>query len=219
MVRQAPFGHDGTTTRHNTSDAFGSERDVAQEHPSVDGEVVYPLLGLLNQSISVDLPGQLLSLATHLLQGLINGYGANRHGGVTQDPLTRFVDVLSSRQVHDRIGPPARRPGHLFDLFVDGGGDRGVADVGVDLHEEIAPNDHRLGLGMINVGGQDRATPRYLVAHTFWRDAFADGDELHLGSDLTASRVVHLGDAPASLSTQGFTWRWETDGGQRRVGL
>src|SRR5215471_12708740 len=105
-MRQTPFGHDGTATRHNTRDAPGSQGNIAQEHASVDREVIDPLLSLLNQRIAVDLPGEFLSLATHLLQSLINRYGTNGHGRVAQDPLTRLVDVLASGQVHDGIGSP-----------------------------------------------------------------------------------------------------------------
>ena len=94
---QAPLGHDGTATRHNPRDALGGQGNVAQEHASVDREVIDPLLGLLNQRIPVDLPGEFLSLTADLLQGLINRHGANGHGRVAQDPLTRLVDVLSGR--------------------------------------------------------------------------------------------------------------------------
>ena len=172
----------------------------------MDSEVIDPLLGLFNQRIAVDLPGEFLSLAAHLLQGLINWHGTNRHGRVAQDPLTRLVDVLAGGQVHDRIGSPARGPGHLFDLFIDRGRHCGVADVGVDLHQEIPPNDHRLGLGVVDIGRNDRPSACHLVAHMLWRDALADGDELHLRGDLATSRVVHLGDAAARSSPQGLSW-------------
>ena len=40
-----------------------------------------------------------------------------------------------------------------------------VADVGVDLHLEVAADDHRLELGVIDVGGDDRPAARHLAAH------------------------------------------------------
>src|SRR3712207_7793049 len=45
---------------------------------------------------------------------------------------------------------------------LDGGGDRGVADVGVDLDEEVAADDHRLRLRVVDVRRDDGAAPRHL---------------------------------------------------------
>ena len=50
------------------------------------------------------------------------------------------------------------------------GRDGGVADIGVDLHQEIAADDHRLEFAVIDVARNDRAAARDLVAHEFRRD-------------------------------------------------
>jgi hypothetical protein len=68
--------------------------------------------------------------------------------------------------------PHKRRPAHLLDLFLDRRRDRGVADVRVDLHEEVTSDDHRLGFGMIDVRWNDRATPCDFIADEFRRDEF-----------------------------------------------
>ena len=138
VVRQAPLGHDRAAARDDAGDALGGQRDVAQQHAGVDGEVVDALLGLLDQRVAVDLPGEVLGLAADLLERLVDRHGADRHRRVAQDPLARLVDVLAGREVHDRVGAPAGRPRHLLDLLLDRGGDRRVADVGVDLHQEAA---------------------------------------------------------------------------------
>ena len=52
--------------------------------------------------------------------------------------------------------------------------DGGVADVGVDLHEEVAADDHRLAFGMIDVRGNDRAAASDFVAYEFRSDVFRD---------------------------------------------
>ena len=109
------------------------------------------------------------------------------------------MDVLARREVHHGVGAPAGRPRHLLDFLLDGGGDRRVADVGVDLHEEPTADHHRLGLGVVDVRREDRAPARDLVADEFGRHALAQGDELHLGCDLAPARVVHLGDPGAGL--------------------
>src|SRR3546814_8104190 len=56
VVRQAPLGHDRTAARDTACDAFRGQRHVAHQHAGVDGEVVHALLGLLDPSVSEDLP-------------------------------------------------------------------------------------------------------------------------------------------------------------------
>ena len=86
-----------------------------------------------------------------------------------------------------------------------------VADVGVDLDEELAADGHRLGLRMVDVGRNDRPAARDLVAHELGRHVLADRDELHLARDLALLRVVHLGDvAPPA---QGLARPREREGG------
>src|SRR5205807_559928 len=87
---------------------------------------------------------------------------------------------------------PERRPAQLLDFFLDRRRHRGVADVGVDLHEEVAADDHRFELEMPDVGWNDRAPARHLVADEFRRQSFADRDEFHLRRDLALARVVQL---------------------------
>ena len=104
------------------------------------------------------------------------------------DPLARLVNVLAGREIHHRVGAPQRRPLELRDLFLDGRRDGGVADVGVDLHQEVAADDHRLELEVIDVGRDDGAAARDLVADEVGRQPFAHRDELHLGRDLALAR-------------------------------
>ena len=58
-------------------------------------------------------------------------------------------------------------------------------------------DDHRLELGVIDVGRDDGAAAGDLAADQLGREAFAEGDELHLGGDLSAAGVVELGDGAA----------------------
>ena len=179
--------------------ALRRHRDVAQQHAGVDGEVVDALLGLLDQRVAIDLPRQIFGTAADLLERLVDRHGADRHRRVAHDPLARLVDVLAGRQVHHRVGAPQRRPAQLLDFLVDRRGDGGVADVGVDLHQEVAADDHRLELGVIDVGGNDRAAARDFVADELGGQAFARGDERHLRRDLALARVVQLRDGLAGL--------------------
>jgi hypothetical protein len=52
----------------------------------------------------------------------------------------------------------------FLDFLLDARRDGAVADVGVDLHEEVAPDDHRLGLGVIDVVRDDGAAGGDFIA-------------------------------------------------------
>src|SRR5690606_9204981 len=184
---------------------------VAQQYTGVDGEIVHALLGLLDQGIAEDLPVQILGYSTDLFQRLVDGHSTYRHRRVADDPLPGLVDIPAGGQVHDGVGAPAGGPGHLLHLLLDGGTQRRVADIAVDLHQEIAADDHRLQLRVIDVGRQNGTPPGDLLADELGRDlarnsgaetvprmlvlqqpcfpglsqlhVLADGDELHLRRD------------------------------------
>ena len=130
---------------------------VGQPDAGVDGEVIDPLLGLLDQRVLEHLPVELERVAVDLLQRLVDRHGADRDRGIAQDPGPDVVDVAAGRQVHHRVGAPADRPDQLFHLFGDAGADGRIADVGVDLHQEVAPDDHRLEFEVVDIGRQDGA--------------------------------------------------------------
>ncbi len=224
MVREAPFGHDAAAAADDAGDAPGSHRDIGQAHAGVDGEIIDPLLGLLDQRVAEDLPAEVLGDPADLLQRLIDRDGADRDRAVADDPFAGVVDVAAGGEVHHRVGTPADRPDHLVDLGGDVAGDRAIADVGVDLDEEVAPDRHRLGLGVVDVGGDDRAAARDLLADEFGRDVFGDGgapglalgllrealaaeilalrDIFHLGGDDPAAGIMHLAEVGAGLRAQ-----------------
>ena len=57
---------------------FGRQRDVAKQHAGVHGEVVHPLLRLLDQGVAIDLPGQVLRHAADFLQRLVDRHRPDR---------------------------------------------------------------------------------------------------------------------------------------------
>ena len=84
------------------------------------------------------------------------------------------MDVAAGREVHHRVAAPADRPHQLLDLVRRTRGDRGIADVGVDLHQEVAADDDRFEFRMVDVGGDDGAAAGDLVADEFRGDEFGD---------------------------------------------
>ena len=124
------------------------------------------------------------------------------------------------------MSAPQRVAHHLLDLFGDRGRDDRVADIGVDLNQEIPADDHRLGFRVVDVVGDDRATPRDLVADEFRRyvvrdrsaerlaiegflpvellapEVLADRDIFHLGGDDAAPCIRDLGHRSTRLGAQ-----------------
>src|SRR6266581_7550666 len=84
------------------------------------------------------------------------------------------MDVLAGRKIHYGVRAPFGGPAHFLDLFLDAGGDGAVTDVGVDLHQKVAPDNHRLALGVIDVGGDNRPPARDFVADKFRSDVAGD---------------------------------------------
>ena len=168
-MRQAPLGHDRAAARHDAGDARRGEMDVAEPHPGMDGEIVDALLGLLDQRVLVDLEVELDRIAVHLLERLIDRHRADRHRRIPDDPLAREVDVLACREIHDGVGAPADRPHHLLHLLLDGRSDGRVADIGVDLGEEVPADDHRLRFWVVDIGGDDGAPACDFRAHELRR--------------------------------------------------
>ena len=175
MVGEAPFGEDRAAAGNNAGHAPRGQRDETQEDAGVDREVVDALLALLDQRVPKEVPGELLGPAAGLFQRLVDRDGADRHRGVADDPLARLVNVPAGRQVHDRVGAPADGPAHLLDLLLDRGGDGAVAEVGVEFHEEVAADDHRLEFRVVDIGRDDGAAASDLAAHEFRRDFARDG--------------------------------------------
>jgi hypothetical protein len=106
VVRQTPLGQDRAAAADDAGHALGGQRHVAQQHAGVDGEVIDALLGLFDQGVAEDLPGQVFGLAVDLFQRLVDRHRADRHRRVAHDPLARLVDVLAG----GRDPSPCRRP-------------------------------------------------------------------------------------------------------------
>jgi len=136
----------------------------------VNREVIHALLGLFDQRVTENLPGEVFRPAVYFLQCLVNWNGAHRDRAVADDPFAGLVNVLSGGKIHQRVAAPFHRPAHFFHFLIDGGSDRAVANVGVDLHEEVPADDHRLELRVIDVGRDDRAAAGNFAPHKFRGD-------------------------------------------------
>src|SRR5262249_28524518 len=131
--------------------------NVAKQDPGVNGEIIDSLIALLDESVAIDFPGEFLGLAADFLECLVNGDGSDGDRGIANNPLTRLMNIFAGGKIHDGIGAPLGGPTHFLDLFLDAGGNGAVADVGVNFHQEVAPDNHGLAFGMIDVGGDNCA--------------------------------------------------------------
>src|SRR5207249_7826806 len=174
VLRQAPFGHNTAAAADDAGHAMRRERNEAQQHAGVNGEVINALLGLFDEGVAVNFPGEFLGFAADFFERLINRHGAYGHGRVAENPFARGVDVLAGGEVHDGVGAPPGGPAHLLDFLLDARRDGAVADVGVDLHEEVAADGHRLGFGMIDVGRANGAAGGDFGADELRRDFLRD---------------------------------------------
>ena len=149
-------------------------RDKSFKNGSVDREVINPLFGLLDEGVTVEFPGEVFDATVDLFEGLVNGDGTDGDGRVANDPLAGGVDIFPGGEIHHRVGSPLGGPAHLLDFLIDGRGDGGVSDVGIDFDEKISPDNHGLDLGVVDVCRYDGPTAGNLGAHEFRRDELGD---------------------------------------------
>lgn len=117
IIREAPFHHNQTTTRDNTSQAFHSHQHIAQQYTHIDSKVIHTLLSLFQQHVTEHFPDKIFSNPINLLQHLVDQHYTNQHQAITQNPLTGFMNIATSKEIHHHIHSPAGRPYQLFHFF------------------------------------------------------------------------------------------------------
>ena len=205
IVQQTPLAHDAAATAHDTTETTIGQMDVVATDAGMDGEIVNTLLALFDERVAIHFPGEVFYLAVHFFQSLVDGDCAHGNRTVAQNPFACLVDIITGREVHQRVATPFARPDSLVHLLIDRGCGGRVADIGVDLHREVSTDNHRLALGMMDVGGDDGTAAGQLVAHKLGGDmtldaqclavhVLADSHILHLGGDDASLGTCHLGD-------------------------
>ena len=163
----------------------------------MDGEVVHSLLALLDQSIPEYLPRQVFCLAVNLLERLIHGNGAYRHRTIAQNPLPCLVYIVACRQVHERIAAPLAAPHGFLHLLIYARRGGRVSYIGIYLDKEVCSDNHRFGLWMVYIGGNDGPACGHLISYKFRGDMRRDA-KLGTVHVLANGYVLHfLGDDPA----------------------
>ncbi len=186
-----PLRVQGAAARHDASDAVLHQGQVLVEDSAMDGHVVHALLGLVLDVVDEVVRGEVLD-ARHLLHGLVDGHGADGHGRGRDDGFADLVDAAAGGEVHHGVRAEVDGVVQLLQLLLDVGDDGGVADVRVDLAARVDPDGHGIERVMVDVGGDDHAPARNLVADRLRRRLLALGHPLHLRRDQAAARVVHL---------------------------
>src|SRR5256885_7255072 len=79
--------------------------DWSSDVCSSDLEVIDALLGLLDQRVAEDLPGEVLRLASGFFQCLIDRHGSDGHRAVADDPLARSEERRVGKECRSRWSP------------------------------------------------------------------------------------------------------------------
>ncbi len=196
----------------------------------MDGKVVDTLLGLLDERVAVDFPRQVLDLPIDFFKSLINRHCSYGNRAVANNPLACLMNIVACREVHQCVTSPVAAPHGFADLLLDSRREGRIADVGVELDEEVAADNHGFGFGMVYVGGQHGATCGHLLTHklggyvgldseSFGIAVLADGDIFHLGGDDTLTGKCHLGNLAPLDSSARRVAAGETDWVERLVSL
>ena len=92
MTNQHPLGNQRSTPAHNSCDPLGSQRQMLQQYPRMDGHIIHALLGLLIHHVQQVSDLQVADV-TNILHHLVHGNCANRHRRGLQNGLTNAMDV------------------------------------------------------------------------------------------------------------------------------
>ncbi|MNX84132.1 hypothetical protein D3C86_1159170 [compost metagenome] len=223
MMEQTPFSHNRSATGNDTGYTICGQVYVSQQHTSMNGKIRYALLCLLYQGIPEDLPGQVFGYAFYFFQCLVDRHRTDRHRAVADNPLTGFMNIFTGRQVHNGIGTPTASPYCFFYFLFNTGSHCAITDIGIDLNQEVATNNHWFTFGMINIvrdngtagcnfiadkfrgyfvlrGIGTEAISGMLMIHTFgcssqlfYTLVFADRNILHFGGDDAFLCIMQLG--------------------------
>ena len=113
-VLDHPFGQERSASGNDANHPVTNQRDVFFEHPSVDGEVIHPLLGLMAAGVQDDLSIEVFNLSAD--DHRVDGHGADRHGALGRNGFSARVEIATGGQVHDCVGVSNVRPTSTFPL-------------------------------------------------------------------------------------------------------
>ena len=65
------------------------------------------------------------------------------------------MDILARRKIHHGVGAPLGGPFHFFHFLIDRRCHGRIPDIGIDLHEEVSANNHRLILWVVDIAWND----------------------------------------------------------------
>src|SRR5256714_6775575 len=87
----------------------------------------------------------------------------------------------------------------LLQFLIDVRACRGISDICVDLTLRGDPDSHRLQVAVMDIGGEDAPSPRYLPSNQLRLQPFALCNELQLPPCAALARPVHPRHVPVSL--------------------
>ena len=139
----------------------------------MDGEVVHALLALLDESIAVEFPGKVFHPSVYFFQCLVDGHGAHGDGTVADNPFACFVYVGSVERSMS-VSPPHLQLQSAFSTSSSMRRCGGITDIGVNLHQEVAPIIIGSALRVIYICRQERTSGGQFLADELGRDMRVD---------------------------------------------
>ncbi len=176
VILHHPFGKNRAAAAHDPGDTLAGQRHVLHQHAGVNGHVIDTLLGLFFDHFEHDLNVQIFH-AANAVQRFIDGHGANGHRRSVDDGFADARNIAAGGKIHHRIRAILHGICELIQFFVDVRRSGGISDVGVDLAFGRDADAHGLQAAVIDIGRNDHAAARHLLANQFRRETFALGDD------------------------------------------
>ena len=82
IVVERPLGQNGSATRNDPGHTTGGVWDEPLQDGGVDGEVIDPLFGLLDEGVAVEFPGKVFDTSVNFFESLVDRNGADRNGRI-----------------------------------------------------------------------------------------------------------------------------------------
>ena len=205
LVMLHPVRHQRAAPAHNPRDALPHKRHMLPHHPRVNRHVIHALLGLLFDDFQHQLERQILR-PPYPRNRFVHRHRAHRHRRSLNNRLANFRDVAAGGEVHHRVRSVMHRVVQLFQLFVNVRARHRVPDVRVDFALRRDADGHRLEVAVMDVCGNDAASPRHFAANQLGLKLFALGDVLHFFRDHALPREIHLRHVPVAVCFCSFSF-------------
>ena len=197
LIVQHPARDEGAAAAHDVHDAAlaahaldGAARDTAVQRHEVRA-VLGLLLDCLEDVVIRHLDdGAVLADGAH--RRLIQRHRADHDRRMLYDALTRDVDVVARREIHDRVGAAAHGLIEFLELRLDVRERTRRADVRIDLDAQSLADAARAQVLVIDIRADGNRAVCHALADCLDRDVLLLCYNLHRIGDAALTGLLHL---------------------------